>query len=158
MRQCFVLYPFDKCCAEHFKERIVDTYHPTYMNQYRQYLQHLSAHSPTTAFLCKSLLGLKLLDEFYLGLDLTNEALTCTIINDHYTPVYRKVVVFDKDLPAKYTERYSDTPAITWIAALDKLFTDITESFEFDLGRVSAIGGSTDVCTLHQYLYRVICD
>ncbi|KAI9282008.1 hypothetical protein BC943DRAFT_328992 [Umbelopsis sp. AD052] len=112
------------------------------MSQYRQYLQKLSTHSATTAFICKAFLGLKLLDEFFLGLHLSKDALTCTIINDHYTPVYRRVIDFKKDLPAEYTK--NSNPAATWVAALDKLFTDIAESLEFDLGRVSAIGGSTE--------------
>jgi hypothetical protein len=116
------------------------------MSQYRQYLQKLSTHSPTTAFLCKAFLGLKLLDEFFLGLHLSKDALTCTIINDHYTPVYRRIIDFKKDLPAEYTKNYDSNPAATWVASLDRLFTDIAESLEFDLGRVSAIGGSAEVC------------
>jgi hypothetical protein len=107
-------------------------------------MQYLSAHSPTTAFICKTLLGLKILDEFYLGLDLDDHNLTCTIINDHYTPVYRKRINFDKDLDCNKGD--TQNIAFTWIQALDKLFTDIAESLQFDLGRVSVIGGTTNVC------------
>lgn len=106
-------------------------------------MQYLSAHSPTTAFICKSLLGLKILDEFYLGLDLDDHNLTCTIINDHYTPVYRKTINFNKDL--NYNDHHTQDAAFTYMQALDKLFTDIAESLEFDLGRVSVICGTANV-------------